>query len=66
MVRHFSFDDFSGTSEYWGLDYTQEMVTAHVKLAVANGMTFFDTAEAYGNGVSETKLGIALKALEPE
>lgn len=38
----------------------QEKAVAH---AIANGITYFDTAAQYGNGQSETNLGRALKSL---
>jgi voltage-dependent potassium channel beta subunit len=34
-----------------------------VKLAFENGINFFDTAEAYGQGDGEQQIGVALKAL---
>ena len=37
-----------------------------VARAIAAGVNYFDTAVQYGNGVSETNLGLALKALRPK
>lgn len=37
-----------------------------VARAVELGITYFDTAPAYGDGVSETNLGRVLRALKPE
>jgi aryl-alcohol dehydrogenase-like predicted oxidoreductase len=37
-----------------------------VALALERGITYFDTAAAYGNGASETNLGRVLKALKPQ
>jgi hypothetical protein len=44
----------------------QEDGEAIVRQALDAGITFFDTAEAYSNGRSETFLGIALKKLLPQ
>jgi voltage-dependent potassium channel beta subunit len=41
----------------------QKACTTMVKLAFENGINFFDTAEAYGQGDGEVQLGKALKAL---
>ncbi len=44
------------------LAYRQEdEAIAALQKAVSLGITYFDTAVAYGNGVSETRVGIALK-----
>jgi L-galactose dehydrogenase/L-glyceraldehyde 3-phosphate reductase len=42
-----------------------EMLDA-VKLAIDSGITYFDTARLYGNGVSETNIGWALKELNAD
>lgn len=42
-----------------------EMLDA-VKLAMDAGITYFDTARLYGNGVSETNIGWALKELNAD
>jgi aryl-alcohol dehydrogenase-like predicted oxidoreductase len=42
----------------------KEMVRV-VARAVELGVTYFDTAGSYGNGVSETNLGLALEELKP-
>lgn len=42
---------------------SQERVVAVVEAALARGMNWFDTAEAYGWGASEEALSAALKAL---
>ena len=52
--------------DYWGLDFTQDLVDQMVTVAAQNGIVFFDTAEAYGNGQSEEMLGKALKKLDKE
>src|SRR5512140_2792274 len=41
---------------------SQEEKNAAVKAGVDGGINWFDTAELYGNGVSETSLATALKA----
>lgn len=48
-----------GGGEYWG-PQSQRDVEAVVHGAVAEGCGFFDTAEAYNNGASESSLGMAL------
>ena len=51
-----------GGGEYWG-PQNQEDVNAVVRYAVDHGCNFFDTAEAYNNGASESSLGIALRGI---
>ncbi|MGD0743735.1 MAG: aldo/keto reductase [Verrucomicrobiota bacterium] len=51
-----------GGGEYWGAQ-SQEDVNAVVRYAVDHGCIFFDTAEAYNKGASETSLGLALKGI---
>ena len=55
-----------GKDDYWGIEYTQDMATKYTTEAVENGIQYFDTAEGYSDGRSETQLGIALKELSPE
>src|SRR5215207_4743616 len=42
----------------------KEMVRV-VARAVELGITYFDTARSYGDGMSETNLGLVLEALKP-
>jgi aryl-alcohol dehydrogenase-like predicted oxidoreductase len=49
-----------GGGKYWG-DQSQSDVNDVVACAIENGITYFDTAEVYNDGDSETSLGIALK-----
>jgi aryl-alcohol dehydrogenase-like predicted oxidoreductase len=51
-----------GGGDYWGAQ-SQADVDAVVRHAVEHGCTFFDTAEAYNAGASETSLGLALRGL---
>jgi aryl-alcohol dehydrogenase-like predicted oxidoreductase len=51
-----------GGGEYWG-EQSQRDVDAVVRCAVERGCNFFDTAEAYNQGASETALGLALKGI---
>jgi len=51
-----------GGGEYWGAQ-NQDDVNAVVRHAAAQGCCFFDTAEAYNKGASETALGLALKGI---
>lgn len=54
-----------GGGEYWGAQ-NQDEVDAVVRYAVDHGCNFFDTAEAYNGGASETALGLALRGLPRE
>jgi aryl-alcohol dehydrogenase-like predicted oxidoreductase len=54
-----------GGGEYWGAQ-SQEDVNEVVRYAVEQGCNFFDTAEAYNNGASETSLGLALQGIPRE
>lgn len=52
-----------GDSLFWGYgsNYGEKEVQAAFEAAIANGATFFDTAEVYGLGESERLLGRFLK-----
>ena len=50
-----------GGGEYWG-PQNQQDVDAVVQCAVDHGCCYFDTAEAYNGGGSETSLGLAFAA----
>lgn len=45
----------------WGQDISKETAFNILNKAVKNGITFFDTADVYGNGKSETLIGEFLK-----
>jgi aryl-alcohol dehydrogenase-like predicted oxidoreductase len=49
-----------GSGDYWGKQ-SQVDVDNVVSLALDLGCNFFDTAELYNNGASETSLGLALR-----
>ena len=51
-----------GGGEYWG-DYSQKEADAAVRCAVEHGCNYFDTAELYNAGGSESSLGLALKGM---
>ncbi len=51
-----------GGGEYWGAQ-SQTDVDAVVRSAIDAGCNFFDTAEAYNQGASESSLGLALRGL---
>jgi aryl-alcohol dehydrogenase-like predicted oxidoreductase len=51
-----------GGGEYWGAQDQKEVETV-VRAAVERGAIFFDTAEAYNGGESESSLGRALKGI---
>lgn len=50
---------------YWG-QVPQDPIVAAVRRGFELGVNFFDTADAYGNGLAETVLGNALKDLPRE
>lgn len=54
-----------GGGSYWGKQ-NQEDVNKVVHRAIDYGANFFDTAEVYNNGASETSLGLALKGRRGE
>lgn len=54
-----------GGGAYWGA-LEQSDVDAVVRRAVELGITYFDTAEVYNAGRSETSLGLALRGLPRE
>lgn len=49
-----------GGGEYWGAQ-SQDDVDQVVHAALDLGITYFDSAEAYNGGASETSLGLALR-----
>ncbi len=49
-----------GGGEYWGAQNQQD-VDQVVARSIELGINYFDTAEAYNDGASETSLGLALK-----
>lgn len=54
-----------GGRGYWKAigEQSQEEVNKLIKTAIDNGINFFDTANAYSEGMSETMLGKALSSL---
>ncbi len=54
-----------GGGDYWG-PQSQQAVDDVVRYAVDHGSNFFDTAEAYNEGASESSLGIALRGVPRE
>jgi aryl-alcohol dehydrogenase-like predicted oxidoreductase len=54
-----------GGGEYWG-PVSQSDVNDVVRCAVDLGCNFFDTAEMYNQGASESSLGIAIKGIARE
>lgn len=51
-----------GGGKYWGAQH-QGDVDAVVRHALDHGCNFFDTAEVYNDGASETSLGLALRGV---
>ncbi|MFI1743216.1 aldo/keto reductase [Thalassobellus sediminis] len=48
----------------WGQDISKEIAFSILNEAVKNGITFFDTADVYGDGKSETLIGEFLKTCD--
>jgi aryl-alcohol dehydrogenase-like predicted oxidoreductase len=53
----------AGSSDYWGLEFTDALATELVSKSVDAGIYYFDTAEDYAKGASESQLGRALASL---
>ena len=62
MVSEVGFGAWTVTAGWWG-EYTEEQATALIRRALDLGITFFDTADTYGDGLGETLLA---KALGPD
>lgn len=54
-----------GGGSYWG-EQSQSDVQAIVSMSLENGLNYFDSAEMYNNGGSETSLGLAIKGRRDE
>ncbi len=54
-----------GGGKYWG-DQSQKDADAVVQRSVELGINYFDTAEVYNDGASESSLGVALKGVRRE
>lgn len=52
-----------GGGDYWGEDHDQKKVNDVVHHAVDLGVNYFDTAEVYNEGRSESSLGLAMKGI---
>lgn len=50
----------------WGTALTEDLAIDLINAALSLGMNFFDTAEVYGDGISETILGKALKRVRDD
>lgn len=59
-VSVIGFGTWQGSLKGWGKDYTKESIISAIREAFENGINFFDTAEIYGDGLSEKILGEAL------
>lgn len=53
-----------GDKRFWGYgqNYTREDIAQAYKICLDTGLTFFDTAEIYGSGMSERILGECMRA----
>jgi aryl-alcohol dehydrogenase-like predicted oxidoreductase len=56
----------SAGSNYWGVEYTDELAAELIEKAIDAGVRYFDTAEDYQKGESEKQLGRVLQLLSPE
>jgi len=54
-----------GGGDYWG-PQSQQTVNEIVRHAIEHGCNFFDTAESYNRGASESSLGTALRGIPRE
>lgn len=52
-----------GGGDYWGSDHDQSAVNDVVHHAVDLGVNYFDSAEVYNEGRSESSLGMAIKGI---
>ncbi|MFT7159509.1 MAG: myo-inositol catabolism protein IolS [Bacteroidia bacterium] len=52
-----------GGGDYWGANHEQSQVNEVVHRAVDLGVNFFDTAEVYNEGRSESSLGLAMQGI---
>lgn len=52
-----------GGGDYWGSNHDQKEVNKVVHAAADLGVNYFDSAEVYNEGRSETSLGLAIKDL---
>ena len=53
-----------GCWKFGSRDYCRQDIEDAVAIAVANGITYFDTAETYQEGQSEVELGYALRNIQ--
>tara|TARA_B110000037_G_scaffold192414_1_gene226616 strand:- start:3638 stop:4606 length:969 start_codon:yes stop_codon:yes gene_type:complete len=61
-VSPISFGTWQLSPRFWG-EQSKENALSAMKLAFDEGINFFDTAEAYGDGYAETVLGEAIQQL---
>ena len=64
-VSEVGFGVWTVASGWWG-EYSDDEATTLLRQAVDHGITFFDTADTYGNGRGETALGLAFPGAERE
>lgn len=64
-VSELGFGNWTVTTGWWGT-YTETQAVALHRAAYDAGVTFFDTAEAYGDGYGEEVLGKALGSVRDE
>jgi aryl-alcohol dehydrogenase-like predicted oxidoreductase len=60
QVSPFSFGTWQLSPRFWGAQPEEELIAA-MQAAFDNGINFYDTAEAYGDGLAETVLGKFIK-----
>ena len=64
-VSEVGFGNWTCTTGWWG-EYSQDEAVALHRQAFDAGITFFDTADAYGDGYAERLLGAALREVRDE
>jgi aryl-alcohol dehydrogenase-like predicted oxidoreductase len=64
MVSPIGIGTWQAGMKDWGTNYTKNDIIAAIEKSVENGVNFIDTAELYGDGISESIVGEALKKLD--
>jgi aryl-alcohol dehydrogenase-like predicted oxidoreductase len=66
MVSPVGIGTWQAGMQSWGSNYTKKDIIDAIVKSVENGVNFLDTAEVYGDGLSETIVGEALKQVKDE
>jgi len=65
QVSPVCFGTWQLSPRFWGVQPEEELIAA-MRAAFDNGINFYDTAEAYGDGLAETVLGKFIKTVPRE